>query len=197
MNDYREIEIKLYVPDLEAVRARLESSGATLKAPRIYERNVRYDDAAHEIARKGVVLRLRQDTRTRLTYKSDGKILDNGLFSRFEAEVEVSDFDTMDTILRELGYETAFIYEKYRTTYDLGGAEVVLDEMPFGHFVEIEGEEASIIRARERLALGDATRYDAGYAALFDAVRRNLGLSFRDLTFDNFEGIDVPEAAFK
>ncbi|MCC6616037.1 MAG: class IV adenylate cyclase [Anaerolineae bacterium] len=197
MNDYREIEVKLYVPDLEAVRARLEAAGAQLAAPRIYERNVRYDDAAHEITSKGIVLRLRQDTRTRLTYKSDNKILDNGLFSRFEAEVEVSSFEVMDTILRELGYGTDFIYEKYRTTYKLDGAEVDLDEMPFGHFVEIEGEEASIMRALDRLALSDATRFEAGYAVLFDNVRRNLGLSFRDLTFDNFAGLDVSEAALR
>lgn len=197
MNDYREIEVKLYVPDLDAVRARLDAAGATLTAPRIYERNIRYDDSAHTITRQGIVLRLRQDTRARLTFKSDGKLLDNGLLSRFEAEVTISDFEAMDTILRHLGFETAFIYEKYRTTYALDDAEVVLDEMPFGNFVEIEGDEASIVRALDRLGLGDATRYDAGYALLFETVRRNLGLTFRDLTFENFAGIDVPEHAFK
>ncbi|MCA9903556.1 MAG: class IV adenylate cyclase [Anaerolineae bacterium] len=197
MNDYREIEVKLYMPDLDTVRAHLEAADATLTAPRIYERNIRYDDAAHTITGQGVVLRLRQDTRARLTYKSDGKLLDNGLFSRFEAEVTVSDFEAMDTILRHLGFETAFIYEKYRTTYTLDAAEVVLDEMPFGNFVEIEGDEASIVRALDRLALNDAPRYDAGYAMLFDTVRRNLGLTFRDLTFENFASIAVPETAFK
>jgi adenylate cyclase class 2 len=199
MNDsqYREIEIKLYIPDLDSVRARLEAAGAALTQPRIYERNIRYDNAGGALTSSGIILRLRQDVRARLTYKEPGATLASGLYARYEAEVEVSDFETMHTILLRLGFAPSMIYEKYRTTYHLGGAEVVLDEMPYGRFVEIEGEEAAIQDAVQVLNLGDAARFNAGYAALFEHVRRNLGLPFRDLTFENFSGIVVTKEAFQ
>jgi adenylate cyclase class 2 len=194
--DYTETEVKLYVPDLEAVQSRLERLGATLAAPRVFERNVRYENAAQTLTPAGIVLRLRQDTRIRLTYK-DNATVENGIIRRFEAEVEVSDFDSMATILAKLGYSHYMSYEKYRTTYELDGAEIVLDELPYGNFVEVEGDTDTIERVIARLELQSATRYAASYVALFDNVRRNLGLQFTDLTFANFEGVSVSENAFK
>lgn len=197
MPDYTETEVKLYVPDLVAVAKRLEEIGAKLSKPRVFEVNVRYDDSAGTLNREHKVLRLRRDTRIRLTYKDEGgeRTASNAL-SRYEAEVEVSDFEVMDAILRKLGYRPYMIYEKYRTTYELDGAEVTLDEMPYGNFVEIEGDDETISRALERLNLEDAPRMLAGYAMLFENVKRHLGLDFQDLTFANFERVDVPQEAF-
>ncbi|GIL13261.1 MAG: CYTH domain-containing protein [Chloroflexi bacterium] len=195
MTDYTETEVKLYVPYLEAVQARLETIGAALVSPRVFERNVRYDNAERSLTPAGIVLRLRQDTRARLTYKAEGE-MQHGIVSRFEAEVEVSDFEAMETILGRLGYTPYMVYEKYRTTYELDGAEIVLDEMPYGNFVEIEGDEDTIEKVINRLGLQQAARYDGSYAVLFERVRRALGLTFTDLTFANFKDVDVPESAF-
>jgi adenylate cyclase, class 2 len=191
-----ETEVKLYVPHLELVQVRLERIGAKLTAPRVYERNVRYDNAERSLSAGGIVLRLRQDSRARLTYK-EGRSVQNNISSRFEAEVEVSDFDTMETILDKLGFSPYMVYEKYRTTYELDEAEIVLDEMPYGNFVEIEGDVSTIEPLIKRLGLETATRYPASYTVLFDNVRRNLGLNINDLTFANFQGVSVPESAFK
>jgi adenylate cyclase class 2 len=162
----------------------------------VFERNVRYENAAQTLTPAGIVLRLRQDTRIRLTYKNSASV-ENGIISRFEAEVEVSDFDTMATILAKLGYSPYMTYEKYRTTYELDGAEVVLDELPYGNFVEIEGDADTIEHVISRLELDSATRYAASYVALFDNVRHKLGLQFTDLTFANFESVNVMESAFE
>jgi adenylate cyclase class 2 len=191
-NSYTETEVKLFVPDLHTIQQRLDALGATLKAARVYERNVRYDDAERALTPRGVVVRLRQDTRVRLTYKDEGTV-ENGIVSRYEAEVQVSDFATMEAILGKLGYTPYLIYEKYRTTYELDGAEVVLDEMPYGNFVEIEGDKDSIERVIEALELRAARRYEGSYAVLFERVRRKLGLTFTDLTFANFAGVTVGE----
>lgn len=198
--DNLEIEVKLYVPDLDAVAQRLEALGAVLTAPRVYERNIRYENAAGTLARSDVVLRLRQDTRARLTYKGAAQAAQHaaeGIRARFEAEVEVSDFDTMDLILRQLGFTPHMIYEKYRTTYTLDNAEIVLDEMPYGNFVEIEGASAETIESLlSRLALTQFRRYGESYALLFEFVKRSMNLDFNDLTFANFAGISVPQSAF-
>ncbi len=194
--DYTETEVKLHVPDLRAVEQRLLAAGAQLTAPRVFERNVRYDAADGALAASGQVLRLRADARVRLTYKGQGAALGGGALTRFEAEVEVSDFDAMQTILARLGYTPYMVYEKYRTTYTLGETEVVLDELPYGSFVEVEGAAPAIEGVIARLGLEQARRYPRSYTALFDSVRRSLGLTFSDLTFANFAGIDVPARAF-
>jgi adenylate cyclase class 2 len=195
---FTETELKLYVPDLAAVARRLDDVGARLIAQRIHEENVRYDDSAMTLSAARRVLRLRRDTRIRLTYKDErGERTKDDATSRFEAEVEVSDFDAMQAILEKLGYHAFMIYEKYRTTYELDGAEVTLDEMPYGNFVEIEGEEDSIRNMLERLHLSEAPRFTEGYITLFEYVKRHLGLDFQDLTFDNFQRIEVPLRAFE
>jgi adenylate cyclase class 2 len=195
-NNYNETEIKLYVPDLAAVQQKLEATGAGLTAPRVYERNVRYDNKERTMTPHVMVVRLREDTRVRLTYKDDGTVT-NGITSRFEAEVEVSDFDAMETILGKLGYTPYLTYEKYRTTYEIDGAEVVLDEMPYGNFVEIEGEREAIEQIIQTLELDDTKRFDGSYSTLFERLRQKLGLKFNDLTFENFKDVNVTEEDFE
>ena len=56
-----------------------------------------------------------------------------------KSKFEVSSFDNAKALLEALGYRVSVMYEKYRTTYDWGGCEVTLDEMPYGDFAEIEG----------------------------------------------------------
>lgn len=186
----QEIELKLHTPDLARVKAALEAAGATLVKPRVYERNLRYDSADGLLSAGGVVLRLRQDDAARLTFKADERVV-GGIASRFEAEVEVGDFALMDVILQRLGYEVALIYEKYRTTYLLGGAEVVLDELPYGNFTEIEGDAATIERVVGQLGLAGARRMGGSYVYIFLVLKGRLGLAARDCTFEAFAGVDV------
>ena len=191
-DEMQEVEVKLHTPDLAAVKRALEEANAIPLTLRVFERNTRYDSADGSLAAAGIVLRLRQDVAVKLTYKADASI-ERGIVSRFEAEVEVWDFKTMDVILRRLGYEVALIYEKYRTTYTLDGAEVVLDELPYGNFTEIESDAATIERVVEALGLGGARRMAGSYVDIFWDVKARLGLDARDCTFEAFAGVDVGE----
>ena len=199
--NYIETELKLYVPDLASVTERLETIGGQLTKPRVHEYNIRFENAEQSLARSGIVVRLRRDAKTWLTFKSPGSVEGDGIRTRYEAEVEVSDFDTMETILGQLGYYPYMVYEKYRTTYEFeceaGSAEIVFDEMPYGHFMEIEGDPAAIEAVISQLGLEHTHRYGDSYVGLFHCVRHHLQLDFHDLTFENFEGIDVPESAFQ
>jgi adenylate cyclase class 2 len=195
--DNLEVETKLYVPDLQTIAIKLEDSGATLTKPRVFERNVRYENVDNTLTQQDIVVRLRQDTRARLTYKEPRTMnTGEGISARFEAEVEVGDFDTMELILGRLGYHSYLVYEKWRTTYTFGDAEILLDELPFGNFVEIEGPETTIHRIVSSLGLQDAPRFVLSYTALFDHIKQVLKLDFRDLTFENFRTVDVPSHVF-
>jgi adenylate cyclase class IV len=50
-------------------------------------------------------------------------------------------FGKMQKIIESLGYVLQFTYEKYRTTYFIDDAYIMLDELPDGLFVEIEGND--------------------------------------------------------
>ncbi|WP_374689452.1 class IV adenylate cyclase [Promineifilum sp.] len=187
--DHLEVEVKFLVDDLDAVRARLAAAGAKLGAPRVHERNVRFDTADAALLGREELLRLRQDTRVRLTYKglaaedaaSEAKI-------REELEVTVDDFDRMATILHRLGFAPAQTYEKYRETFHWGAVEVVLDELPFGYFVELEGPSDESLKAvAGALGLDWSRRVLDNYLALMEMARRAFDLPFSDLTFANFE----------
>ena len=191
----REIEVKIHHASLDDLRQRLEKAGAEQVKERVYEWNMRYNKASGAFAEEGYVLRLRRDTDVRLTYKGPSTT-ERGIVDREELEVEVSDYETMHTMLLKLGFVEHMIYEKYRTTYELNQTEIVLDEMPFGNFIEVEGDYEDIEAVLSQIGLQDAKRHEHSYSSLFDFVKHHLDLDFRDLTFENFEGVDVPEHAF-
>jgi len=185
---YQELEVKFYVRDLPAVEARLKTLGARLEAERVFEVNLRFDTPDGRLGRASQVVRLRQDSRARLTYKGPSSNSD-GAKLRTEIEFEVADFQAARAFLEALGYPVAMAYEKYRTTYVLDDAEVVLDELPYGAFVEVEGLDAETIRrVTSRLGLAWERSAPESYVSLFYGVRARLGLPFSDLTFENFAG---------
>jgi adenylate cyclase class 2 len=191
-----EIETKFHVSDLKKIEMRLQAMGAHLVQPRHFEQNLRFDLPDGSLRKTYRVLRLRQDEKAVLTYKGPGSKAMDGIRAREEWEVIVSDFATTQKILESLGYEIQFIYEKYRTTYNFDTSHVMLDEMPFGLFVEIEGENQSdVLALAERLKLDKDGAIPDSYQVLFERVKDALGQSFRDLTFNNFTDLDVPDSA--
>ena len=106
----------------------------------------------------GRALRLRRvGGRAILTFK-ERLPTPSSIKHQHEDETEVADADAVDAILTALGFEAALIYEKRRTRWKIGKAEVVIDELPFGLFMEIEASESEIARVEELLG---ATRFRA------------------------------------
>jgi len=187
-----EIEVKFLVEDLAAVRQRLLTLGATAHKPRVYERNIRFDNPWDGLRTQGKLLRLRQDTAARLTYKGEPETaVASEARVREELEVEVGDFQTTFDLLKHVGFEPKQIYEKYRETFVFGQVEVVLDELPYGDFVELEGDDGPIRAAAVALNLDWDQRILANYLAILASLQQRFGLEFDDLTFENFAGIDV------
>jgi adenylate cyclase class 2 len=188
---HQELEVKLYLADLPSLKQQLEKLGGQLIEQRLHEINLRFDLPDGELTRTAQVLRLRQDTAARMTYKGPGETI-AGVHARREIEFTVGDFQSAQALLEILGYQVSLMYEKYRTTYSLEGLQVTLDEMPYGNFTEIEGSDTSAIhRVTERLGLNWEARILESYTSLFDHLRDKLGLTFRDLAFKNFAEIKI------
>ena len=190
----QEIEVKFYIANLPALQERLHGLHARLVHPRTHEINLRFDTPAGDLLRQLRVLRLRQDSQARLTFKGPAQTLE-GTRARQEIEFSVSDFSAAQAFLEALGYQVVMMYEKYRATYELDGMEILLDEMPYGSFVEIEGPDPTGIRALAQvLQLDWEAAAPDSYTALFEKLRMHLGFTFRDLSFANFAGLDVTAA---
>ncbi len=190
----QELEVKYLLADLAALEKRLQALGARQVAARTHEINLRFDTADGALNKGLQVLRLRRDQAVHLTYKGPATS-QQGVRVRTEIEFTVDDFDKAQRFLEALGYQVALMYEKYRTTYTLSGVEILLDELPYGDFVEIEGSDPEAIhRTNDRLGLNWDRRAPESYIALFEAIKARLGFSFRDLSFENFSSLKIAPA---
>ncbi|MDH3881215.1 MAG: class IV adenylate cyclase, partial [Desulfobacteraceae bacterium] len=185
---YLETEVKFYLPNIDPVRTRMIDLGAVYK-DRIFETNIRFEDPEKSLIKKKSLLRLRKDKKITLTYKSEPPFKDNQFKILQEFEVEVSDFDAMEHILKSLGFQEEQIYEKWRETYILDDTHLCLDTMPYGDFIEIEGNKESIQKLASQIGFLWEKRILLNYLAIFDVIKRKLNLSFYDVTFGNFNNI--------
>ena len=187
----QELEVKFYVQDLANIEQRLISLGAVLVQPRTFEINLRFDTLEQELSRNFRVLRLRQDTAARMTFKGPA-YGSEGVRVRQEIEFIVENFESARDFLEALGYQVSMGYEKYRTVYDLGEVHITLDEMPYGNFVEIEGPDPeSILEVNLDIGLIWEARASESYVTIFERLKEELKLDFRDLSFENFTWLEI------
>ena len=133
-------EILLRLPQIGAKRSGEE-----------FEENTLY--AGDGLDPQHSVLRLRRvGKRAILTYKERFPTRSD-IKQQREDETAVADAEAMELILDALGFTPALVYEKRRETWKLGKTEIVLDELPFGLFMEIEGDEAGIDEVERRLEM--------------------------------------------
>jgi len=191
MGNGLEIEVKFQVADQDTFLKKLVDLGVVCTQERVLEMNLRFDTPDGRLGAARQVLRLRKDNRIRMTYKGPAEE-SRQVAVRPEIEFAVSDFDSARRFLEALGYEVSVIYEKYRTSFDLEGAEISLDEMPFGLFCEIEGkDEAQLENLASQLGLEWGCRITDSYMMLFESLKKKRGMTMRDLTFEAFNGISV------
>ncbi len=185
-----EVEVKFYLDNITDMQRSIAQLGAESKG-RFFEKNIRFEDAGHTLIKKGSLLRLRQDKRAILTFKSRPPEQSREFKIFNELEVEVSDFKTMNQILTRVGLRPVQHYEKWRETMILDQTAFYLDTMPYGSFLEIEGQEADIRHYAARLNLEWPRRIIFNYLEIFEKLRKKSELGFTDLTFKNFETVDA------
>ena len=187
----QEIEVKFLISNLPALLEKLGNLGAVELRPRVLEVNLRFDSHDRTLSERAQVLRLRQDDQAILTFKSPGQIVD-GVISRTELEVVVSDFQSTRAILEALGFQVYMTYEKYRQNFQLNDLVASVDEMPYGNFIELEGSSPEHVRTTAALlGLDWEQRINLSYTALLSLFNQNTGHAFQDLSFETFSGLDV------
>jgi adenylate cyclase class 2 len=158
-----EKKYRLTAEHRDYVRDALDRAGATNLGSE-FEENTLYQTPAIDFNR--AVLRVRRTAdRTVLTYKERLPI-DSDIKHQEEDETEVADATALKKILERLGCVRSVVYEKRRETWRLGEAEVVLDELPFGWFMEIEAEVDDIRKIERELRIEDLPTENETYPRL-------------------------------
>ena len=208
----QEIEIKLRIANVSALRRRLNQLGAREVSPRTHESNTLYDTLKKDLALRGQLIRIRiekpsqakqrqhrpQPAQALLTFKGPPQASprvrratdrppNNSRYKvREEIEIAISDAEQMHRILIALGLRPLFRYEKFRTTYTLPGLRnlnIEFDETPIGTFLELEGSPFAIDRAARLLGYARSHYITQTYGDLYIAAGRRGGHQPVDMLF--------------
>ncbi|QYO65782.1 class IV adenylate cyclase [Leptolyngbya sp. 7M] len=166
-----EKKYRLGAKRVEELTAKLSELGAVF-LKEVFE--VNYQHRGGDMDERGATLRLRKiGDFTVLTYKEKVKS-ESGAKHKLEYETNVSDVEAMEKIIERLGYRLTAVYEKRRKYWQLGSVEVVLDELPFGLFMEIEGSIEEIEKAERLLGMREIEREPRGYPRLTIKYGKNV-----------------------
>jgi len=204
----REIEIKLRVHDLAALMNGLRRIGGASKG-RVFERNTIYDTPDSAFRRAGRLLRLRLQTpvprsatatgtrlvRPRLrprtailTGKAPPHLGGRGSHrarykERLERELVLHNPTQFARAIISLGLCPSFIYEKFRSTFELPELHLDLDETPVGTFLELEGSPRAIEPAARALGFRPRDYFRGTYWDVYAADCRRRGRPVKNMVF--------------
>jgi len=191
----REIEIKLRVRDVPRLIAKIRQLGAACEG-RVFEQNMLYDTPQSDFRRSGRLLRVRIETpapsgglpggkgRAVVTSKSPAPAAAASRYKeKLERELPLQSPRRWPGMLRALGFRQGFCYEKYRTTFRLGGLHLDLDETPVGAYLELEGSPRAIDRAARALGFSPRDYIRGTYWDVFQADCRRRGRFPKNMRF--------------
>ena len=138
-----------------------------------FEENTLYEGGPIDFNRSVLRLRRASDTAT-LTYKERLTVNSDAKHQR-EEETKIGNPDAMQSILEAIGFSARVVYEKRRQTWQIDDTEVVVDELPFGLFLEIEGSEEGIATVEEKLGMSKLEVEPATYPQLTRKLGRRTG----------------------
>ena len=171
-----ETEVKVELADLPRVRDRLVELGFRIRTPRAFEDNWIFDYPDRSLARRRQLLRVRSfGDRAWITLKTPSRHSTRYKI-RQELETELGDAQVVRQLLRSLGFEPSFRYQKFRTVLEsvkTSGKKltVTFDETPIGNFLEIEGSARDILALSANLGYKPNDFIQDSYWQLFQKRR--------------------------
>lgn len=177
-----EIEAKFLHVDPDDIRRRLEAAGATCKQPMKDMRRVIF--RSDDMDAKHAYLRVRDEGyRVAMTYKQFDEM---SLTGAKEIEFSVGDYEAAVELLKTIGLEARSVQETRREIWELGDAEVVIDEWPWiDQFIEIEASSEDAVKSTAEKLGFDWN--DAAFGDIMTAYRAeypHLGNEPKDMVYN-------------
>lgn len=107
-------------------------------------------------------------------------------FEREEMEVKVKEEENIENlrnILKSLGFSKEIIFEKKRKNVFKNDITISFDELPFGFFVEFEGEPKIIYSYLREFNLLNRPRIARAYLGLWKDYRKNHNIAEENCVF--------------
>lgn len=136
----------------QLISSRLPEIGA-ISEGEDFEENILFRGGRLELGHSVLRLRCLKDSSI-LTFKERIPSA-SGIKHQKEHETRVQDPESMKVILSSIGFSPWLVYEKRRQNWRLDNTEIALDELSFGLFMEIEGDEKSILEVERKLQIED------------------------------------------
>lgn len=182
---YIEKEVKFKVDDPKGLIGLLKSKSAE-KVSGMFQRTTRMDTPNMDLEKKGIFLRVRTGDKSIVTLKKKiNDKADSDLFERLELETEVKDTQVLADVFEQLGFSKRLVMEKYRVNYKYKNTTLSLDELPFGNYIEIEGEPKDISTVIKDLELNFSNRINVTYWDLFEEFKKGSGEVSENIVFPN------------
>lgn len=178
-----ETELKFQTTDPKKVLSVLLASGAKIISKN-KQKTVLFDTTNHDLENKGVFVRVRAEGEENTITLKEKIGNDETVRQRKETEFKIEDLDKMSYIIEKLGFDYVVIMEKYRIELSYKNSHVCIDEMPFGFYVEIEGEEAEINLIAQELRFKPEEKIIVTYWDLFEDWKKDKGITDQNIVFE-------------
>ena len=167
-----ESERKYAVQDLKDMHRRLAGTRQATLLGEYFESNQIYDWPERTLWQEQKLLRLRTGMHSVICLKSSPHIASaQGVKLWQETQTEVGSATEMANLLEQLGLRAVLEYEKIRSKWQWGPCVICLDRVPFGRYVEIEGDAATIEQCAQHFALDPQSATTASYHELNPGAR--------------------------
>lgn len=181
--DHIETELKFQTIDPQRIINALMASGAKLVSKN-KQKTVRFDTINHDLEKKGIFIRVRAEGEENTITLKEKIGNDETVRQRKETEFKIEDLDKMSYIIQKLGFDYVLVMEKYRIELTYKNSHVCVDEMPFGFYVEIEGEEAEINLIAQELGFKPEEKIIVTYWDLFEDWKKDKRITNQNIVFE-------------
>jgi len=177
-----EFETQVLDVDVDNIKKRLKDLSAT-GGKRVFSRRWVFDLEKDKDGMCGKWIRVREmDGKTKITMKIKSG---SGITDTKEIEVSSDDFETTAKLFKNMDCFIDIVYqENYRTSFDLDGVEINIDEWPkVPAFLDIEASnEKDVHNALDKLGLIGKDAGHIGHVEIYKKYGFDLH-SFKELKF--------------
>lgn len=167
-------QVKYKVDDFDSMSKKLIELEAIFVGG-VLEKTIRYDTSNHKFLEKNIFIRTKSGIKNVLTIKEKTNELDPNILERYTTEIEIDDIQKMEYFLETIGLNKKWIMEKYRLYFKFMDNEITIDELPFGIYLEIKGDDKEIKKISKLLGLKLKDAIKVTYWDIYDKIKTNDG----------------------
>lgn len=152
-----------------------------------FEITKRYDNDKEALTKKNIYIRTRSGFKNVLTIKekTTANLNFNKYFERKTLEIEVEDLEKLEYALKIFGLKPILRMEKYRMVWKVNDIIFNIDELPFGIYLEIRGDNLPIEKILKLFNFQENQIIADTYWDIFkDLQNKNNYPNQKDIIFD-------------